>query len=210
MHWLISCGNFRPLAAFNPPLLYDASHEKGTAMNRPSRLTALLLRLSLCVVASLLAVDVKAQTPQIPRQDRLRLAEAFRLSDQLSEKVWPGWRQAPFAVLLLTGDYEFLLRHPQPSADFKLVNDDPLLKTKVYYRKPTFPPHLLATLFVAGLPTIAIGQAENTSAKRSTLWVVTLLHEHFHQLQYAQPGYQAGVKALNLARGDQNAMWMLN
>jgi hypothetical protein len=181
-----------------------------SAMNHQSRLAFALLLLSACVVASRFAVDAQAQTPQIPIIDRVRLAEAFRLSDQLSETVWPGWRKAPFAVLLLTGDYEFLLRHPQPSADFMAAGDDALLKTKVYYRKRTFPPNLLATLFVGGLPTIAIGQAENTSAKISTLWVVTLLHEHFHQLQYGQPDYQAGVQALNLAHGDQTGMWMLN
>ncbi len=142
--------------------------------------------------------------------DRVRLAEAFRLSDQLSDKVWPGWHKTPFAVLLLANDYEFLLRHPQPPDDFKLLSDDSLLKTKVYYRKRTFPPNLLATLFVGGLPTVAIGQAENTMARTSTPWVVTLMHEHFHQLQYSQADYQAGTKALNLARGDQSGMWMLN
>jgi hypothetical protein len=191
-------------------------------MNRSSRLAALLPTLSVCIVTSLFAVDLKAQTPpvssqiapQIPPQismtDRLRLAEAFRLSDQLSERVWPGWRRAPFAVLLLAGDYEFLLGHPRPSDDFISIGDDALMKTRVYYRKRTFPPNLLATLFVAGLPTIAIGQAENTSVKTSTPWVVTLMHEHFHQLQYGQEDYQAGVKALNLSHGDQTGMWMLN
>jgi len=187
-------------------------------MNRQSKLAALLPTFSACILVFLFAVAAKAQTPQIPPQippqismtDRLRLAEAFRLSDQLSEQVWPGWRKAPFAVLLLTGDYEFLLRHPQPSDDFTAAGDDALMKSKVYYRKRTFSPNLLATLFVAGLPTIVIGQAENTAAKTSTPWVVTLLHEHFHQLQYGQPDYQAGVKALNLSHGDQTGMWMLN
>ena len=169
----------------------------------------MLLTLSLCAVLSRFAVEVKAQTPQLPMADRVRLAEAFRLNDQLSDSVWPGWRKTPFAVLLLTNDYEFLLRHSQPSDDFKLLNDDPLLKTKVYYRKRTFPPNLLATFPVAGTSTVVIGQAENTAARTSTRWVVTLMHEHFHQLQYTQADYQSGTKALNLAHGDQTGMWML-
>jgi hypothetical protein len=37
-----------------------------------------------------------------------------------------------------------------------------------------------------------------------------MLHEHFHQLQNSQPNYYAGVEALNLSRGDQTGMWMLN
>jgi hypothetical protein len=71
-------------------------------------------------------------------------------------------------------------------------------------------PNLLATFPIGDAPTIVIGQAENTSKKTSTPWVVTVLHEHFHQLQYSQPNYYPDVTALNLARGDQTGMWMLN
>src|SRR5713101_2629106 len=73
--------------------------------------------------------------PAIPEIDRTRLAEAFRLGDQIGDRVWPGWSKAPFAVLLVTPDYEFLMRHPKPSADFTNLGYDELLKTDVYYRK---------------------------------------------------------------------------
>ena len=36
------------------------------------------------------------------------------------------------------------------------------------------------------------------------------MHEHFHQLQYAQPGYYQAVAALGLSHGDQTGMWILN
>ena len=39
---------------------------------------------------------------------------------------------------------------------------------------------------------------------------MTVLHEHFHQLQHSQPTYYADVNALELSRGDQTGMWMLN
>ena len=39
---------------------------------------------------------------------------------------------------------------------------------------------------------------------------MTLLHEHFHQLQEAQPGFYEKTAALGLARGDATGMWMLN
>jgi hypothetical protein len=58
--------------------------------------------------------------------------------------------------------------------------------------------------------TIVIGQAENTAKRTSTPWVITVLHEHFHQLQNSQPTYYADVEALSLSRGDQSGMWMLN
>jgi hypothetical protein len=40
--------------------------------------------------------------------------------------------------------------------------------------------------------------------------VITLLHEHFHQLQYSRPGYYAASNALGLSHGDETGMWMLN
>ena len=37
-----------------------------------------------------------------------------------------------------------------------------------------------------------------------------MLHEHFHQFVYSQPGYYDAVSKLGLAHGDQSGMWMLN
>ena len=117
----------------------------------------------------------------------------------------------PFAVLLVTADHEFLIRHDKPTKEFKLLGEDDLLKSKVWYRPRQFPKNLLATFpAVGGVPTIVIGQAENTESKTSTRWVITLLHEHFHQLQNSRPRYFADVDSLGLARGDTSGMWMLN
>jgi hypothetical protein len=171
-------------------------------------------KISLPAIALLLlsAHVVLAQAkPRVSDIDRVRLAEAFRLGEKLGNQIWAGWSKAPFAVLLVTPELEFLIRHPKPSADFTLISYDPLLKSNIYYRKRTQPIHFLATFpEVSGIPTIVIGQAENTSKKTSTPWVVTVLHEHFHQLQYSQPTYYQEVAALDLSRGDQSGMWMLN
>lgn len=151
--------------------------------------------------------------PALTIKDRIRLAEAFKLADSISEGVWKEWTNAPFALLLVTPDYEFLVRQPAPSPEFISLGYDPLLKSEVYYRKRFFDIHLLATfpaISGSGISTIVVGQAENTTAKTSTRWVVTLLHEHFHQWQYSQPNYYVDVAALNLAHGDQTGMWMLN
>lgn len=142
--------------------------------------------------------------------DRVRIAEAFRVSDQLGERVWPEWRDVPFAVLLVTPEREFLLRHPRPSADFTRLGYDSLLRSDVFVRRRVFSPTLQATFpAVSGVATVVMGDAEHTGL-RSTAWVLTLLHEHFHQLQTAHPGYFEGVDALRLARGDTTGMWMLN
>jgi hypothetical protein len=147
----------------------------------------------------------------LAERDRIRLAEVFRLAEALGNRLWPDWTQAPFAVLLITPENEFLVRHPHPTPDFRSLGKDSLLKSTVYSRKTTFPTTFLATFpAVNGLPTIVLGQAENTEAKTSTPWLITLLHEHFHQLQYSQHAYYADVEALGLAKGDQSGMWMLN
>ena len=142
--------------------------------------------------------------------DRTRLAEVFRLAAFVGDRLWPGWTRTPFAVLLVTANQEFLLRHPAPSSDFARVAYDSLLATDVYVRPRTVSPALLATYpAVGGISTIVVGQPEATH-RSSSAWVLTVLHEHFHQLQSSQPGYYAGVDALGLSRGDQSGMWMLN
>jgi choline dehydrogenase-like flavoprotein len=165
------------------------------------------------VVARAQAANTAPISATLSSVDRARLAEAFRLGDAIGDRVWPGWSKAPFAVLLVTPETEFLFRHPAPSLDFARFGYDALLKSDIYYRKRTFPTHYLATFpAIRGstISVIVVGQAENTSAKTSTPWVVTLLHEHFHQLQDSQPTFYADVNALNLSRGDQTGMWMLN
>ncbi len=169
-------------------------------------------KLVLILVVLLVASSVVAQgKPSLPEVDRVRLAEAFRLGESLGDRVWKDWNKTPFAVLLVTPEHEFLIRHPRPSGDFTLAGYDSLLKSDVYFRKRKFDTHLLATFpAVGGVSTIVIGQAENTDKKTSTPWVVTVLHEHFHQLQDSQPNFYAETEALNLSRGDKTGMWMLN
>jgi hypothetical protein len=172
------------------------------------------LKLILCLLVLCSYQTISAQDkPAIRDTDRIRVAEAFRLNTVVDDRIWKGWAKTPFAILLVTPEYEVLIRHPKPSPDFTLLGYDSLLKSNVYFRKRKFPTRLLATApFIQGssLPVIVVGQAENTEVKTSTAWVVTLFHEHFHQLQYTQPTYQAGVEALNLTGGDKSGGWMLN
>ncbi len=167
------------------------------------RLLLLPLLLSPCLLS-------QAQQPTLPEADRIRIAEAFRLAEALQEAVWTGWESAPFAVLLVTPEHEFLIRHPHPSEQFTRAAYDSLLQSDVYVRPRVFSPNLLATFPAdSGVPTIVVGPPENTG-RASTRWVITVLHEHFHQLQYAQPDYYPATEALDLARHDSTGMWMLN
>src|SRR5687768_284104 len=158
------------------------------------------------LLINFIIIAIGQDKPSLSEIDRARLAETFSVADSVGDRLWPGWSKAPFAVLLVTKDHEFLIRHPKPSADFTKIEFDKRLNSDVYYRKRQFPTHWLATFpAISGSPvsTIVVGQAEYTQAKTSTPWVVILLHEHFHQLQDSQPNFYQDVNALNLSGGDQ-------
>jgi hypothetical protein len=162
------------------------------------------------VSAQAASAPSSSSSAMMPADDRIRLAEAFRLAAAAGDEVWPAWTSAPFAVLLVTADREYLVRHSRPSADFRRVGYDSLLASDVYTRARVNSPNFLATFpAVGGISTIVVGQPAATH-KSSTAWVLTILHEHFHQLQHSRPDYFPGVDALGLARGDQTGMWMLN
>lgn len=158
------------------------------------------------LLALLLAASAAAQ-PAMRDADRVRLAEAFRLAADVQEALWPGWSEVPFAVLLVTPDAEFLVGHPRPPDDFAPAARDTLLGA-VFVRPRQLPPTLLATFPVGGVSTVIVGTPEATGLA-STAWVVTLLHEHVHQMQAHAPGYYAATDALGLAGGDTTGMWML-
>src|SRR5258708_17318937 len=70
---------------------------------------------------------------------------------------------------------------------------------------------LIANFPAFGPPcVIVIGEPKNATSKTSTPWLITLMHEHFHQLQNAQPRYYQAVQDLGLSHGDNTGMWMLN
>jgi hypothetical protein len=142
---------------------------------------------------------------QIPLTDAVRIREFYRLRLQFEDQIWVGWSQTPAPLLLVTEQGEFLTHHPLPPSDFRRISGD------FYWRQRFFSTNLLATFPAFGPPSvIVIGEAESTSARTSTPWLITLMHEHFHQLQNAQPGYYQGVEELGLARGEKSGMWMLN
>lgn len=133
------------------------------------------------------------------------------MAASLGDRVWPGWRNAPFSIILVTKEYEYLMFHEKPSDDFKFLSHDPVLGTGIYVRPRTYQTNLLATFpAVGGVSTIVIGQPENTAANSSLRWVIVVLHEHFHQYQNSDPTYYQEVNDLNLSRGDETGMWMIN
>jgi hypothetical protein len=155
----------------------------------------------------LLATAAFAQTPapQLAADDAVRIREFYRLASQIQNQIWPGWSGTPAPLLLVTPDTEFLTHRAEATEGFKKAGDD------LYARPRQFPINLLATFPAFGPPSvIVIGEPKNTTSKTSTPWLITLMHEHFHQLQNAQPRYFQAVQDLGLSHGDNTGMWMLN
>ncbi len=168
-----------------------------------------LFLFSISILVSLFSVAYSA--PAIAEIDRIRIAESYRIGEQLQDQLWPGWSTAPFGILFVTDDHEFLIRHPKPNDEFNSIGYDKLLKSEVFVRPRKFQKSFLATFPAFGpTPVIVVGKAENTSDKTSSRWVAVLLHEHFHQLQYSRPDYFAEVNALDLHGGDTTGMWQIN
>lgn len=167
------------------------------------------LGLLLLLVSCLQALSRSIHAQELAYTDRVRIAEAFRLADAV-EQLWPGWSEVPFAVLLVEGEHEFLIGHPDPTDDFESLGHDPLLNEDVLLRPRVFEPGLLATFpAVSGLPTLVIGTSEATGLS-STQWVLTALHEHFHQLQMSDADYYPATDGLGLSNEDDSGMWMLD
>ncbi len=141
----------------------------------------------------------------LPADDAIRISEFYRLAEQTQDKVWPGWSNTPAPLLLVTADTEYLTHFPTPHKDFQKVGDD------LYARPRQFPTDLQATFPAVGFPpVIVIGEPANTQSKTSTPWLIVLMHEHFHQLQWAQLEYTKAIADLGLSKGDTTGMWMLN
>ena len=167
------------------------------------------MKTALQVFALLLALAADAEAQPLAAEHRVALEEAFRLMEHV-EPRWPGWDAAPEAVLLVDGDFEFLIGHPNPSDDFRSTGEPSLFGHTVLVRERLSPVGLLATYpAVGGVPTIVVGTPASTGLN-PTRWILTLVHEHFHQLQMSLPTYYSEVAALGLSDPDDGGMWMLN
>ena len=154
--------------------------------------------------ASVFVVATAGFGQELPADDGVRIAEFYRLAPTIEDGIWPGWSRVPDPLLLVTAENEFLTHHPSPPTEFKADGDG------FFVRPRQFPVHLEATFPAFGPPAvIVIGEPKSTASKTSTPWVIVVMHEHFHQLQDAAPGYFQAVDGLGLSHGDESGMWML-
>lgn len=169
------------------------------------------MRVSILFISILTILTIGIRAASISEIDRIRIAEAYRLAESLQDELWPRWSTAPFGILFVTDDSEFLIRHPKPNDEFSTIGYDKMLKSEIFVRPRKFQKNFLATFPAFGsTPVVVVGKAENTSDKTSTRWLFVVMHEHFHQLQYSRPDYFSDVNGLGLHGGDMSGMWQIN
>lgn len=143
-------------------------------------------------------------------EDRIRIREAINVFNESGKNVWKNWTEISFPILLVTNENEYLMNHQNPTEDFVMTGYDSIIESNIYTRSRLFNNNSLATFpAVNGEATIVVGLPENTN-RSSFDWVITILHEHFHQLQYSEDDYYISVNLLDLAGDDKSGMWMLN
>lgn len=146
-----------------------------------------------------------------PDQETLALIKtAWTIADRVREDVWQGWSSAAPEILLVEDGVEYLIGPRALPEGFERLGPAPRDDWTIARRPAVFDAGLLATFPAFGPPaTIIMGTPEATG-RSPTSWVVTLLHENFHQYQYSQPGYYEGTAGLGLAEDENDGMWMLN
>lgn len=143
--------------------------------------------------------------------DLVRIKEAFRLTQAIQDSVWPGgWGAVPFPLLLVTEEREFLVAFPRTPSGFEEGQYLGSLGTRILERPRQLQPNLLATFPAFGPPSVIVVGQPKATRKNATTWVLTIVHERFHQFQSADSGYYSAVQGLDLSDGDQTGMWMLN
>lgn len=164
--------------------------------------------LALVALQTGLSAPARAELAPTVRAD---LARSSALVARVGDRIWPGWSRVPSGFLLIEPQGETLLCDSRVPPGFTALRRDRRLGCTraagpTTWRKPA----LLSAMAVFGPPAVIVMGTPEGTGKDRTGWLVTTLHERFHQWQMAQPGYYERVSALDLSDGDTTGMWMLN
>lgn len=137
------------------------------------------------------------------------IRDARMIVENHGDTIWPGLSAAPFGVLLVDEASERLFCHGNAPAGFEMTGDDPIVSCPAGIRPASFAPDMQVTFSaVDDIPVIVVGTPEGTR-KSIDEWVLTIFHEHFHQLQFTWADYYPGIAELELDGGDTSGEWML-
>ena len=139
------------------------------------------------------------------------LAQTRAFAADQGDRIWPGYGQVPFGFLLLEADREVLLCQPNRVEGFDSAGAEPATGCARFTRARTgLPSSLLAAMPIFGPPSTIVMGTPGSTGRSTGAWLRTILHEHFHQFQDAQPRMFERTDALGLSGSDRTGMWMLN
>lgn len=137
------------------------------------------------------------------------LREAMQIVQLVGDDVWDGWSDIPKTTLIISSGREYLVNLPKGSESppgFELT-DERAMGRAVYSRPRTLSSTLRAAFPIGGIPVAVIG-AWRADVESPNEWVVGLIEQWFHLLQFDQ-GEQAKVAQLSVGRSRDHS-WQVN
>lgn len=148
-------------------------------------------------------------TPQTQHHSvRNMIRDARVIVRQSGDGIWPGYSRVTLPVQLIEPTREILFCG-RTAIGFKAMPLDRVTGCGLQVRKRQLSVDLAAASYLNEQPVIQIGLPDALGMSRSE-WIVTLLHETFHQFQSSLPGYQDAVSTTAQYLGQSGAEWMLD
>ncbi len=159
------------------------------------------------MLAFLSAVALGATT-QLPAElDRRMIADAQAIVRNEGDPLWAGLSQAPLPTLLIGPEHETLFCG-LPTPSFSAIGFDPITRCTMQVRARELPVDLAAATDLGNVSVIHMGLPDALEATPAD-WIVTFLHETFHQYQSTLPAYFSAVDSVRARLGTTSGQWVL-
>lgn len=181
----------------------------GVLMSKSTRLRRIVY-LAASAAALIAGVPALAADTQSPSQaERAMIAEAQKIVRTWGDAVWTGFSQTPLPILLVDPEQETLFCGA-PTAGFAAADFDAITQCSTQTRRRELPVDISAAadldgsqlIIQMGLPAALDGSEAD--------WIVTFLHEAFHQHQDTLPGYAPALERIRKQLERTGPQWMLD
>lgn len=148
-------------------------------------------------------------SPQLSAEhDRRMIADAQAIVRNEGDLIWAGLSQAPLPTLLIGPERETLFCG-FPAPGFSAFGFDPITRCTMQVRARQLPVDLAAATDLGNVSVIHMGLPDALEATQAD-WIVTFLHEAFHQYQSTLPGYFSAVDVVRARLGKTGEQWILD
>lgn len=139
---------------------------------------------------------------------RVMIRDTREIVRRSGDEIWPDYSDITLPVQLVEPTREVLFCG-QRAAGFKAVDVDRVSGCGLQVRKRELPIDVAAASDLDNQQVIQIGLPSALGMSRSE-WIVTLLHETFHQYQASLRGYNEAVSTVAQSLGQRGTDWILN